>query len=281
MSDQSEKPKRIDVKAIFFSKNPQLARWMPGFIFKYLKRIVHEDFMNGFLDRHGEKKNIEFIEAVIHEFNVTIEVTGRENLPKEGRYIFASNHPLGGFDGMCLMKILSEHYDNIKYLVNDILMNLTNINELFIPINKHGSQGALAVKQIEDAYNSDIQILTCPSGYVSRKFNGQVMDLPWQKSFIQKAVKHQRDIIPVHFSGQNTNFFYNLSNFRKFFGIKVNIEMLYLADETIKHKNKHLIVRFGKPIPWQTFDNSKKPMEWAKWVKDQSYALAGITSVPF
>jgi putative hemolysin len=237
--------------------------------------------MNDILYRHGDKKNLEFLEALIEDFKVSIETVGEDSLPKEGRYIFACNHPLGGFDGIVLMKLLAKRYGGIKYLVNDILMNLININELFIPINKHGSQGALAVRQIEEAYNSDLQILTCPAGFVSRKIKGHVMDLPWQKSFILKAVKYKRDIIPVHFSGQNTNFFYNLSNFRKFLGIKTNIEMLFLSDETVRHQNKHLIVRFGKAIPWQTFDNSKKPMEWAKWVKEKAYSLAGIYSVPF
>jgi 1-acyl-sn-glycerol-3-phosphate acyltransferase len=281
MDPQPEKKKHLDVKAIFFNKNPRLAHWIPGFIYQYLKRILHEDFFNDILNNHGDKKNLEFLEAVIKDFNVTIESIGEENLPKEGRYIFACNHPLGGFDGIVLMKIIGQRYGKIKYLVNDILMNLVNIKELFIPINKHGSQGVLAVKHIDEAYNSDTQILTCPAGLVSRKVNGQVMDLPWQKSFIQKAVKHQRNVIPVHFSGRNTNFFYNLSNFRKFLGIKATIEMLYLADETVKHQNKHLVIRFGKPIPWQTFDDSKKPMEWAKWVKEKVYTLAGITSVPF
>lgn len=281
MDSQSEKAKPLDIKAIFYNKNPRLARWIPDFIYRYLKRIVHEDFFNDILHNHGDKKNMEFLEAVIKDFNVSIEIIGEENLPKEGKYIFACNHPLGGFDGICLMKIIAKRYGQIKYLVNDILMNLINIKELFIPINKHGSQGALAVKQIDEAYNSDAQILTCPAGLVSRKINGQVMDLPWQKSFIQKAVKHQRDIIPVHFSGRNTNFFYNLSNLRKFLGIKATIEMMYLADETVKHQNKHLVVSFGNPIPWQTFDDSKKPIEWARWVKEKVYALAGITSVPF
>ena len=280
MSEQPVRGKLVDVKAIFFSKNPTLARWIPGFIFRYLKRIVHEDFMNDFLNRQGHKKNIEFLDAVIEEFKVSIETVGEKELPKEGRYIFACNHPLGGFDGIVLMKLLSNHYPEIKYLVNDILMNLKPISELFIPINKHGSQGAIAVQQIEEAYSSDIQILTCPSGIVSRKFNGQVMDPPWQKSFIQKAVKHQRDIIPVHFSGKNTNFFYNLSNLRKFLGIKANIEMLYLVDETFKHTGEHVVVTFGKPIPYTIFDRSRTPAQWAKYVKEQAYGLAGITEVP-
>jgi hypothetical protein len=271
---------RFDVKEIFYSKNPRLARWIPTFVFNYLKRIVHQDFFNDFIIRCGEKRNIEFIEACIKEFDVTIKTVGEEKLPENGRFIFAANHPLGGFDALVLIKILSYHYNKVKYLVNDILMNLYNINELFIPLNKHGSLAVNAVKQLDEAFISDTQILTFPSGFVSRKINGQIMDLPWQKNFILKAIKHKRDIIPVHFSGRNTNFFYALANIRKFLGIKANIEMLYLADETVKHSHKSLTVHFGTPISWQTFDNSRKPMEWAKWVKEQVYALDGVHIVP-
>jgi 1-acyl-sn-glycerol-3-phosphate acyltransferase len=270
----------IDIKGVFYSKNPKLARLLPGFVINYLKRIIHQDFFNDMLSRHGDKQNIEFIKAAIGEFNVSIHVEGEENLPPEGRFIFASNHPLGGFDGLVLMKIIDQYYDKYKFLVNDILMTLSNIKDLFIPINKHGSQGMQTIKQINKAFESDIQILTFPSGLVSRKIKGQVMDLPWQKSFILKAIKYHRDIIPVHFSGRNTNFFYNLANFRKFIGIKANIEMLYLADETYKHRNKDLTVKFGEPIPWQTFDNTRKSIEWAKWVKERVYALDNIYNLP-
>jgi len=280
MADEQKRINTIDVKAIFYSKNPRLARWIPGFVFSYLKRIAHQDFFNDFILRNGDKRNIEFIEACVKDFDVTLETFGEEKLPETGRFIFAANHPLGGFDGIVLMKILSSHYNKIRYLVNDILMNLYNISELFIPINKHGSLGAKAVKQLDEAYNSDAQILTFPSGFVSRKIKGLIMDFPWQKNFIIKAVKHQRDIIPVHFSGRNTNFFYNLYNFRKILGIKANIEMLYLADETVKHSHKHLTVRFGDPIPWQALDSSRKPIEWAKWVKEKVYAMDGVFSVP-
>jgi 1-acyl-sn-glycerol-3-phosphate acyltransferase len=280
MSDQPKRISTIDVRNIFYSKNPRLASFIPGFVFNYLKRIVHQDFYNGLIIRHGEKRNVEFIEACIKEFDVTIETIGEDKLPVNGKYIFAANHPLGGFDALVLIKILSHHFPRIRYLVNDILMNLYNINELFIPVNKHGSLAVDTVKLLDDALISDAQILTFPSGLVSRKINKQIMDLPWKKNFIIKAVRHKRDIIPVHFSGSNSNFFYNLSNFRKLLGIKANIEMLYLPDETFKHSHKHLTVRFGNPISWQTFDNSRKPAEWAKWVKDQVYALDGIYSVP-
>jgi 1-acyl-sn-glycerol-3-phosphate acyltransferase len=271
---------KVDIKKVFQEKNPKLARLIPGFIYRYLKRIIHEDFVNDFLEKHGTKQDLDFVEASIHDFGVTIEVQGEENLPEEGKYIFVSNHPLGGFDGLVIMKVLSRHYQSFKFLVNDILMNMKNLRGLFIPINKHGKQGYDSAKAMDATFHSDAQVLTFPAGLVSRKIKGQIVDLPWHKNFIVKAVQYQRDVIPIHMSGRNTNFFYRLANLRKFLGIKANIEMLYLADETYKHRNKHLVVKFGKPIPWQTFDKAKKPAEWAKWVKQKVYELDGVTSIP-
>ncbi len=270
----------FDIKSVFYNKNPKLARLIPGIIYRYLKRILHQDHVNQFLEECGDKYNLDFVEASIKEFNVTIEVKGRENIPKEGNYIFASNHPLGGFDGIILIKIISEHFKDFKFLVNDILMNLLNISDYFIPINKHGKQGIEAAKKIDETFCSESQIITFPAGLVSRKIKGQIIDLPWNKNFIMKAIKYQRDIIPVHISGRTSNFFYRLAKIRRLLGIKANIEMLYLIDETWKHHDKKFIVKFGKPIPWQTFDNSRKPLEWAKWVKEKTYALDGVHIIP-
>lgn len=270
----------IDVERVFHEKNPSMARLIPGFIYRYLKRIIHQDYLNEFLGKHGDKRNLDFIDAVIRDFNVRIHVEGRKNIPGEGRFIFAANHALGGFDGIVLMKIISEHFPEFRFLVNDILMNVYPIKDLFLPINKHGKQAMEAARQIDACYNSDVQILTFPAGLVSRKIRGQIIDLPWQKSFIVKAVKYKRDIIPVHFSGRNTNFFYNLANLRKFLGIKSNLEMLYLVDETYKHRNKDLMIKFAPPVSYKTFDKSRKPMEWAKWIKEKVYALDGVTNVP-
>jgi putative hemolysin len=270
----------VQVEKVLANKNPKLAKVIPNFIIRHLKRIVHEDFVNDILNDLGHLKNADFCEGCIKYFDVSISAEGMENIPKEGRFIFASNHPLGGFDGIILMKLISEHFPGFRFLVNDILMNVYPLKEVFLPINKHGKQALEAARQIEEAYSSDLQILTFPAGLVSRKIKGQIIDLPWQKSFIQKAIKHQRSIIPVHFKGRNTNFFYRLANFRKFFGIKANLEMLYLMDETHKHMHKHFHVKFGEPIDYRTFDKSKKPIEWAKWVKEKVYALDGVTKVP-
>jgi putative hemolysin len=265
--------KAIDIKKVFYQKSPKIAKLIPGFIYRYIKKIVHEDFLNDFMARYGDKIGVDFANAAILDFNVEIKVNGLDKLPNEGKYIFVANHPLGGFDGLILISLLSKKYPSVKFLVNDILMNIPNWGELFIPINKHGGQARDAARIIEEAYASQTQILTFPSGLVSRKIKGQIVDLEWKPSFVKKAVQYKRDIIPVHFSGQNTNFFYNLSKVRNFLGIKTNLEMFYLVDETYKHRNKKIKVTFGEPIPYSGLDPQVPANEWAQRIKEKVYSL--------
>jgi putative hemolysin len=264
---------RIDIRKIFRGKNPRISRMIPGFVYRYLERILHQDFINGFLERHGHKGGLEFIEGAFLEFNVTMNIRGEENLPEKGRFLFVSNHPLGGFDGNMLIYLLRRHYPKVIVLVNDILMNIRNLEEFFIPVNKHGAQARENVQLIEDTYRSKAQILSFPSGYVSRKIKGVVQDLEWQKSFIVKAVQYQRDVIPIHVSGHNTNRFYRIANVRKFLRIKWNLEMFFLPDESYRHRNKTFTFTIGKPIPYTTFNRTFKPKEWAAQVRDLVYRL--------
>ena len=281
-ADNSSNYKEIDVKELFYDKNPKLARWIPGFIYRYLRKVAHQDWVNEMIRDYGHLKGYDFSVAMMKFFDLKVEINGKAYLPDDGRYIFAANHPWGGLDGHIIMAMIGEKYgeDKYKFLVNDLLMNLKNLHGVFIPVNKHGKQGAQLAEKLDTAFKSDEQILTFPSGLVSRKIKGQVMDLEWKKSFINKAKQYQRDIIPMHIGGENSNFFYRLYSFRKSFGIKANLEMLYLIDETYKHRGKHITVTIGEPIPWQTFDKSKRPLAWAKWVKDRVYKLGGVANVP-
>lgn len=268
----------IDVENVLFSKNPSLARAIPGFVINYLKKIVHQDELNVFLKKWGHLKDAALIEAGLKHFEIKFKVTGEENIPESGRYIFVSNHPLGGLDGLVFIYELSKHFDKIKFPVNDILTNIKNLSGIFLPVNKHGGQAKESARLIEEAYSSEGQILYFPAGLCSRKRRGIIKDLQWQKSFISKSIQHKRNIVPAFFSGRNSNFFYNLANFRKLLGIKANIEMLYLADEMFKQKDKEISLVFGKPIPWETFDKSRSALEWADWVKSKAYDLEHLCS---
>jgi putative hemolysin len=265
---------KIDVEQVFASKSEKMAKLLPGFILRYLKRIIHQDELNDFLSRNHHKKGIEFADSVLEELDITFKIEGLENIDKNGRYLFASNHPLGGPDGIILISIFGKHFPKIHFLVNDILMNIKNLSEVFIPINKHGGQAKKAAILLENAYKSEATILTFPAGLVSRKQKGKIEDLQWKKSFIAKAKKHKRDIVPIHIDGRNSNFFYNLANLRKFLGIKSNLEMLYLPNELFKQRGKTFTVRIGKPVSYKTFNKSLSYDKWAEKLKRETYKLA-------
>lgn len=267
---------RIDVKKVLQEKNPRLAKIIPGFVINYLRRIIHEEELNDFFERFGHLKDIDMVKAGIEYLGIGYRVHLSENIPTSGRYVFTSNHPLGGLDGSIFLLELSKHFDNIKFPVNDILMNVPNMAGVFLPINKHGAQQRNGVRMIEEAYASDAQVLYFPAGLCSRKKGGEICDLVWHKSVIVKAVKHKRDVVPAYFSGNNSGFFYNLANLRNALGIKSNFEMLYLVDEMFRQKGKNLELVFGKPISWQTFDAYRTPSEWAAWLKEKSYELASV-----
>lgn len=272
----NEEVLQIDVQKVLESKNPSLAKTVPSFLINYLKRIIHQDEINELLRMNSHLKDAGFVRATLDYMKTTYRVYGSENIPATGRYIFVSNHPLGGLDGLVFMNELSKYYGNIKFPVNDILMNIKNLSGFFLPVNKHGGQAREAIKQLEDVYASDCQVLYFPAGLCSRKKKGVIKDLVWHKSFITKAVQHKRDVVPAFFSGKNSDFFYNLANIRAFLRIKGNIEMLYLPDEMFSQKGKDISLVFGRAIPWQTFDNSKTPSEWAEWVKSRSYELESL-----
>ena len=275
MNEISEKT--IDVRQILRGKMGAKAKYVPGFIVKWLERILHQDEVNEFLWDNRDRTGVEWLESCLKYLDTTLDIVGEENLPDgdDGRlYTFVSNHPLGGQDGVALGAILGRHYGgNFRYLVNDLLMNLPGLAPLCIPINKTGRQSRNFPAMVEAGFRSDNHILMFPAGICSRRIDGTIHDLPWKKTFISKSVETHRDVVPIHFGGRNSDFFYNLANTCKRLGIKFNIAMLYLADEMYKNRHKTFRVAIGKPIPWQTFDKSKTPMEWAKYVQDIVYKL--------
>jgi putative hemolysin len=274
--NQSDILKPINIREIFAEKNPGLARMLPGFIFSMIHRVMRLDFVNLLIVRYGHMKGMDFVNASIREFEVEEEIFGDENIPHTGSYIFAANHPLGGFDALLLMKEVYQRLGKFKFLVNDVLMNIQPLEPLFVPVNHHGSNSREAALIMRETYLSGEQILIFPSGLASRKIKGKVEDLQWQKHIISKAIEYQRDVIPVFISGRNSNRFYWLAKWRKILGIKWNLEMFLLPDETYRHRRKKISLYFGKPIPPATYGKSKTHLQWAEYVKGKVYELPSL-----
>ena len=270
--------KTLDIEKILRSKMGDKAKRVPRFVVKWLEHISHQDEINQFIWKARDLTGSDWLEAVLKELNCKVEVEGLENLPSKDDprlYTFVSNHPLGGIDGVAIGSVIGKHYDDrFRYLVNDLLMNLPGLAPLCIPINTTTKRSRSFPQIVEEGFKGDYHIMMFPAGLCSRRQNGVIRDLPWRKTFITKSVEGHRDVVPIYFEGRNSDFFYRLSNFSDKYVKKVNVAMLFLADEMFKNCGKTFRMRIGKPIPWQTFDKSKMPMEWAEFVKQEVYKMA-------
>ena len=265
--------KFIDIQKLIASKNPKLVKWIPGFVMRYLKRILHQNEINTFLSERKEYKDEAFCDQVMEYLNITVKIEGIENIPKEGRVILAMNHPLGGMDAIALVSAIKNHRMDLKYIVNDLLMNLTNLEGIFVGVNKHGRNEKSIREQISDLFESESMVCIFPAGLVSRRSKGVVKDLMWKKTFITYAKKFDYTIVPIHIDGELSNFFYNLSSIRTKLGIKANIEMLYLSNELFKQRNKTITFKVGQPIKASELDPTKNEQELAQEIKDTVYEL--------
>lgn len=269
--------KTIDIEKILRDKMGKKARYVPRFVISWLKKIIHEDEVNRFLWENRKLEGTEWLTACVQYLDMTLDIVGAENLPDkhDGKlYTFVSNHPLGGQDGVSLGSIIGQHYDGkFRYLVNDLLLNLPGLKPVSIGINKTGRQSRDFPRMVEAGFNSNNHLLMFPAGLNSRKINGEIHDLPWKKTFITKSVETHRDVVPIHFSGRNSKRFYRIAKFSDRW-LPFNLAMLFLVDEMYRNVGKTFCITIGKPIPWQTFNKTKSPMEWAKFVEDRVYGLS-------
>ena len=274
----SSEAMRIDVDKVLRERLPKHYRYIPRFAERWLERTICQDQLNAILLKMAGKNSVDAATAALDEMDITVRATGLEQLP-EGRYMFVSNHPLGGLDGLALISLLGNRYDkNIKFLVNDLLMAVEPLRGVFLPVNKYGSQSRAAAAQIEEALKSDAQFITFPAGLCSRmQPDGTIADLPWQKAAVAHAVNYQRDIVPIYFDAHNSRFFYRFAKWRKKLGIKFNIELIFLPKEMIKQCGATLRVFIGEPIPWDSLD-ARAPKREAARLRDLVINMAPMPS---
>jgi len=275
----------IDLREIFTAKVPKLMKYMPNWLFRKIQKLLHEDDINEILTKYGHLQGVGFINALIADFNLELDLKGVDNLMASDRILVASNHPLGGLDGIALIAAVGNHRGKTLTPVNDFLMFVKPLEPIFIPVNKVGSATADREENIRlfnETFEGDATICYFPFGLCSRKTDdGKIQDLDWKKTFLTKSKAYQRDIVPVHIEGRNSNFFYNLARWRKKLNIKVNIEMAFLVNEFFNQRNKKLTISFGKPIPYQFFDRRFTDAQWAEKLRTFSYQLGDDCNLIF
>ena len=271
---------KIDVDKVLRERISKHYKYIPRFVVRWLERVICQDKLNAILLKMADKNSVDAATAALDEMDITVNASGLENLPN-GRYMFVSNHPLGGLDGLALISLMGNRYDKkIKFLVNDLLMAVEPLRGVFLPVNKYGKQSRINATQIEEALASDNQFITFPAGLCSRmQPDGAIADLTWQKSAVVHAVSHQRDIVPIFFDAKNSRFFYRFAKWRKKLGIKFNIELIFLPKEMIKQCGSTLHFIVGEPIPWNSLDASRPKQEAAR-LRDIVYSMAPSPSKP-
>ncbi len=271
----------IDINEVVRNKNLKLYRRLPKFIIRYIKKVIRQDELNDFIIKNNKYTGIEFLRKSFEYFNVKAEVEGEENFPDNSRIIIAANHPAGSFDGLYIINTCFSKYGKVKALVNDLLLNVKNLNEFFMGVNKYGTTPRDYLTEINKTFESDAPVIFFPAGYVSRKNKGEVRDLAWQKSFVSQAIKHKRDIVPIYISGKLSNKYYFLAKTRKVLGIKSNLEMFLLPQELTKQRNAAYKIKIGKPISYKKLNSKFKEYDWAQRIKTHVYKLADSINTEF
>lgn len=269
---------KIDIGAILNEKAPRLARWIPRFAVNWLRRTVHEADVNHILETYWELPPQEFIRASFREWGVSYSAQGLEKLDPRGRYLFVSNHPFGGMDGMMLADKLIERFGDARVVVNDLLMHLEPLEPLWIPVNKHGTQNTAYARKFDEEFFGDVPILTFPAGLCSRRTEGVVTDPEWKISFLKKAYSSQREIVPIFVEGHLSNFFYRVASWRKALHLKANLEMLWLPDEMFSQHGRHFRIVVGDPIPVSELQHLGSLREQAEYVRKKTYFLENLLS---
>lgn len=276
-----ENEKFIDIEKILKEKAFNLYKWLPRFAINWLKKTLHEEDINKTMEALKDEVGLEFNRKGLIKLGAKVESIHAELVPVTGSIVIVSNHPLGGLDGMALIKAVGEVRPDVHFLVNDVLKNIKNYGDIYVAVNKLGATSAKYLRVIEEVFRTESALLLFPAGLVSRKQNGLVRDLVWKKSYVTQAIDHKRMIQPAFIEGQNSPFFYNFAMWRKRLGIKVNIEMLFLPDEMFKARKETIKVHFSKPFDSALLNETKTHKQWSDLIYQYIYSPEFMKAIPF
>lgn len=265
--------KYIDIEKIIKESDSDFLKRLPKFVVKLIIRIIRQEQMNQIIEKYKDFEGIHFLPKLIEEFNLTLEVKGKENLPENGKCFFVANHPFGIADGLVLTSLVAEKYGELKDIANEAFGLIPNLRPLIATVNVYGRSSKEMIAALDEVYKSSSPITHFPSGEVSRRYKGKIQDCEWQKSFINKAVSCERNVVPIYVAGQNSRLFYGINTFRRMLGIKINIELILLPHEMFNKKNKTIKVIIGEPVSYTTFDKTHTAHEWAQIVRKKVYNL--------
>ena len=263
--------KNINIAHIISNSDSNFLKSLPAFAIRIIARIIKQTELNQIIDTYSAYEGVDILPKLIEEFNIKIEIEGKENLPDNGRCVFVANHPFGLLDGLILTSIVGEKYGNLKAIGNEAFMFVPAFRPIIANVSVFAKNRRKHIIELEEVYHSDVPITHFPFGLVSRIYKFKVQDKHWKKSFVTKAISNQRDIVPIRFYGRNSKLFYAIYLFRQIFRIKTNIELMLLPRELFRKRGKTIKVKISRPIHYQEFNNSLSHWEWAQKVRSSVY----------
>jgi len=265
----------IDVDAMlkgFFQESTEVDKPLIKTAASLLKKLVHQDEINHFIETNKHLEGLEFNDAVLEHFQFTFRVSNKDRLriPDQGRVIIVANHPIGSLDGLALLKMVSEIRTDVKIVATTMLSHIDPLSKLFISVDNLSRKACHrdSLRQIVDALESEQAVIMFPTGEVSRIRPNGVRDGKWKTGFLNLARKSNAPIVPVHIDAKNSALFYSLSSIYKPLGT------MMLVNEMFNKRDGEISFRIGKPIPWESIDNLKLPKRTiAKRMRKQVYLL--------
>jgi putative hemolysin len=238
----------LDLGEIIKQKSPEtIERMHPYFstlFIEIIEKIVKLDEINKFLETSNQT-DFDFIDELFEyvDFSYSVSSKDKKNIPSQGKLICVSNHPLGALDGLALLSVIGEVRQDVKIVANDILMNLDNLEDLFLAYNVF-SQSAQKenIKNIVSALERDEAVIFFPAAEVSRFSHRGIRDSKWHNGALRFAQKYNCPILPIHIKGRNSIPFYIMSLINR------SLSTLMLPRQIFNKRRRKISIQIGSPI---------------------------------
>ncbi|NHM06572.1 lysophospholipid acyltransferase family protein [Flavobacterium sp. CYK-4] len=241
-----------------------------------LMKVLKISTLNKIYDRNKHLSELEFLNAILDEFQINFEIPEEDlkRLPKEGAYITVSNHPLGGIDGILLLKLMLEREPNFKIIANFLLHRIDPMKPYIMPVNpfenhKDAKSSVVGIKETLRHLSDGKPLGMFPAGEVSTFKDDKLMvDRPWEEGAIKVIRKAQVPVVPIYFHAKNSRLFYLLSK------LNPTLRTAKLPSELLTQKDRIIKVRIGKPIPVAEQNEYETIEEYSEFLRKKTYMLA-------
>lgn len=241
-----------------------------------LMKVLKISTLNKIYDRNKHLSEVEFLNAILDEFKIKFEIPEEDlkRLPKDGAYITISNHPLGGIDGILLLKLMLEREPNFKIIANFLLHRIDPMKPYIMPVNpfenhKDAKSSVIGIKETLRHLSDGKPLGIFPAGEVSTYRDGKlVVDKPWEEGAIKVIRKAQVPVVPIYFHAKNSSLFYILSK------INDTLRTAKLPSELLTQRNRVIKVRIGKPISVAEQNEYATIPEYSEFLRRKTYMLA-------